>query len=256
MKKSILVLIVLLVFAFSAIGVNAETFTNNFDSNLDGFTNYLGGNWVIEDGMMVQTLENQDPENWTSNMTFDQTVSNFTLTADMYGQSGGWIGLHFYKANPEDDFTQSGYLLLIDPYGASTTNDLAAGGGIIGGAQGVANYGDWNNLELIADNGYFSVYLNGELAYEFENTTFTSGYLAFVSGNGISKVDNVTITSDDIVLASDTTTDDTTTDDTTTDDTTDDSVDVPQTNDNLGLALLILALSSGLYLTVRKKSLA
>ncbi|WP_270168467.1 alpha-amylase family glycosyl hydrolase [Paenibacillus sp. SYP-B4298] len=174
------------------VGNNGES--GNWTSN--------SGSWTVEHGELSQREDTQFGHNnvitgrtW-NNMTIDLDIRN---AGDPDQSDQNWAGVQFRKTNAADGYDQSGYSVLWRSSGSLILYKGSAGGGTVL-VEATPNPGvsprQFRHLKIVASDSNIKVYVEGNATpvMDYNDSTFSNGYVGLVTGGMHAHFDNISIT--------------------------------------------------------------
>ena len=202
MKKSPLA-VFLLLGAFVACSTTgsreAKTFFNG--RNLAGWVVTHGGEWTIEDGVLIGrngTNWSTNPEKSGSWLSTEKQYGNFILELEYAINAGGNSGIFFRSAHEKNPAFTGYEMQVVADQGRQPTKGSA--GSLYDVVPAKKNMskpaGEWNQVKIVADGRRVQIFWNGELTIDHETDRSLKGYLGLQNhdSKSVVKFRNIRIT--------------------------------------------------------------
>lgn len=151
--------------------------------DLDGWTKIAGGDWTIQDGVLV----GRNGQNWTTDpakngswLCYDKPVSDFRLELQYAISERANSGV-FFRAGTEKNPAFTGYEMQISTYGGAGLNRRGTPGaiyGVVAPTKNTARPADqWNSVTIMAKGPKITIEMNGETIVSTEQHRSMRGYI-------------------------------------------------------------------------------
>ena len=150
--------------------------------DLSGWVVMHGGEWTVEDGVLV----GRNGKDWSTNaeksgswLRTEKEYGDFALELEYAINSGGNSGV-FIRAALEKNPAFTGYELqiLADHGRPATKHSTGALYDVVAATQNMSKPGgEWNHLKITAKGPHVTVILNGEKIIDYQTDRGTRGYI-------------------------------------------------------------------------------
>lgn len=150
--------------------------------DLKGWVQMHGGEWVIEDGVLV----GKNGTNWTTNpeksgswLRTEKQYGDFVLELEYAINQRGNAGV-FFRSAIEKNPAFSGYeMQIVDDHGRKPTKGSAGGlYDVVAATQNMSRpAGEWNTVKIAAKGQHIQVWVNGEKTVDFQGERVQKGYI-------------------------------------------------------------------------------
>ncbi|HKS38482.1 MAG TPA: DUF1080 domain-containing protein [Verrucomicrobiae bacterium] len=202
MKKSSLA-VFLLLGAFVACsttgGSEAKALFNG--RNLAGWVVLHGGEWTVEDGVLI----GRNGTNWSTNpelsgswLSTEKEYGNFVLELEYAINQGGNSGIFFRSAREKNPaFTGYEMQVVADPGRQPTKGSAGSLYAVVPAKKNMSKPpGEWNHVKIVAEGRRVQIFWNGELTVDHETDRSLKGYLGLQNhdAKSVVKFRNIRIT--------------------------------------------------------------
>ncbi|HYG33989.1 MAG TPA: DUF1080 domain-containing protein [Clostridia bacterium] len=169
--------------------------------DLSGWVAMHGGEWTVEDGVLV----GRNGTNWTTNpemsgswLRTEQAYSDFVLELEYSINSRGNSGIHFRSALEKNPSFTGYEMQILDDAGREARK--TGTGSIYDVVAPTKNMskpaGEWNKVRITCKGNRIQVNLNGEDIVDFEGNRATRGYIGLQNHDhhAVIKFRNIKIT--------------------------------------------------------------
>jgi hypothetical protein len=169
--------------------------------NLDGWVVMYGGDWSVEDGVLV----GRNGKNWSTNpeksgswLRTEKQYSDFTLELDYAINDGGNSGI-FLRSAPEKNPAFTGHeMQIIADFGRQPTKGSAGSlYDVVAAARNMSrSAGEWNHVRIVTKGRHIEIVWNGEKTIDYDTDRLTKGYLGLQNhdSKSVVKFRNIRIT--------------------------------------------------------------
>ena len=169
--------------------------------DLKGWVPMHGGEWVIEDGVLI----GKNGTNWTTNpeksgswLRTAKEYGDFILELDFAINQRGNAGI-FFRSAIEKNPAFTGYEMQInDDHGRKPSKGSSCGlYDVVAASQNMSKpAGEWNTVKIAAKGQHIQVWVNGEKTVDIQGTRATKGYIGLQNhdARSVVKFRNVRVT--------------------------------------------------------------
>ena len=169
--------------------------------DLSGWTAMHGGEWKVEDGVIV----GRNGTNWTTNpeksgswLRTEKEYGDFTLELEYTINQGGNSGVFVHSALEKNPAFSGHEVQILDDHGREpkkfTTGSLYD---VVAPTKNLSKPpGEWNQMKIVCRGARVQVTMNGEAIIDYTTDRRTRGYLGLQNhdGHAVVKFRNIFVT--------------------------------------------------------------
>jgi Domain of Unknown Function (DUF1080) len=171
------------------------------ERDLAGWVLMYGGEWTVEDGVLV----GRNGKDWSTNpeksgswLRTEKQYSDFILELDYAINNGGNSGIFIRSALEKNPAFTGHEMQIIADYGRQPTKGSAGSlYDVIAAAKNMSKpAGEWNHVRIVTKGRRIQITWNGEQTIDYETDRLTTGYIGLQNhdSKSVVKFRNIRIT--------------------------------------------------------------
>jgi hypothetical protein len=171
------------------------------ERDLAGWVLMYGGEWTVEDGILV----GRNGKDWSTNpeksgswLRTEKQYSDFILELDYAINDGGNSGIFIRSALEKNPAFTGHEMQIIADYGRQPTKGSAGSlYDVIAATKNMSKpAGEWNHVRIVTKGRHIQVNWNGEQTIDYETDRLTKGYIGLQNhdSKSVVKFRNIRIT--------------------------------------------------------------